>query len=189
MKTIAIGLLLTLAGVGPAPAQETRAARTSAAGATVTVLFYGDVTSPRAAQAAVVLRALMERHPNQVAVEFHHHYPANVEAQSRIGDLAIAAAAAQGCEWDMVQLVVGNQDRHSPADAVGMARQLQLDVPLFEMAVQSGDVALQVAADASNSARLKLPPEVALVIGEETIAQPTLDLLEARLAKALESAR
>lgn len=169
------------------PAASNQQAKTDEA--RMRVAFYADLADEGAARQAVVLRAFADRHKDQILVEVHHRLPAAVEPQSRLADLAVAAAAQQARAWDMAQIILANADRQTMADFSGMAKQLELDVPRFQAALVSGDVAAAVVADAGGSASAALPAGAVVVMGDRVMASPTLATLEAAFTALTSAAK
>jgi protein-disulfide isomerase len=151
------------------------------ADAPVLVTVFADLRAPAASRAAIVIQALLEERPAGVRVAFRHH-PARGVADAV--DHAVRAAGAQDRFWEMLGLVLANQDRASLHDVSGMARQLGLDVPAFAAALAASAGADAIEADVADARRLRLPDGLAVFVGETPVALPlTLDGLRAAVAQ------
>lgn len=151
--------------------------------APVLVTVFAPLRAPSAARAAVVLRALHEEQPRDVRIAFRHH-PADGVPDA--ADHALRAAHAQGKFWEMHDLVLGNQDRSTLTDLIGMARQLGLDVEAFSAAMPDAAGAIAIDADVAEARRLKLPDGLAVFVDGTPVAVPlTLPALKAAIAERL----
>lgn len=85
--------------------------------------------------AAAVLRGLA-RHYSEMRLIFKHA-PSVSNANSFLAHEAALAAGAQGKFWEMHDLLFGNQTKLRREYLIGYAKQLHLDVPSFERALDN----------------------------------------------------
>jgi protein-disulfide isomerase len=137
-------------------AQETSAAQAGAvvgpADAPYVITVYSDFACQACGRLAVVLEALVASAPQNVRIVFKHAPAANSGA--RAAHLAAAAAAQQGRFWEMHTILFANQDRLSAQETIAMAAQIGLDMPRFQAALASAEVAAVVEADMAEATRL-----------------------------------
>lgn len=117
----------------------------------VTLTEYGDYECPHCAEFYPVIKELMRRMPDELALEFHH-YPLPVGPNSVTAALATEAAANQGKFWEMHDAIFESQRQWTGRpDAVelftSMAGQLGLDTAQFQTDLQSEAVQSRVVAD------------------------------------------
>lgn len=133
----------------------------------VVIQFFADLDSAPASHAAAVVRALLERYPQRLAVDFH---PRPADGQLHPADVAVVAAAAQQRGWQMAELLLANQDRRHGRDFAAMARQLELDTDRFAQAMSDEAGATQVVkASLAEAARLKVPKDAFLFVNDEPV--------------------
>lgn len=163
-------------------AQTPALPRAGAANAPVVLTLFADLGSEPAAQAATVLRALLERYPERVAVEFRLR-PA--DGQMHPAEAAVVAATEQQRGWEMVELLLANQDRRHGRDFTAMAAQLRIDADLFASTMSNEDAArVRVEADLAEAAALKLPKGT-IVVADGKPVKPTVADIEAQFASLL----
>jgi protein-disulfide isomerase len=115
--------------------------------APVTVVEYGDFECPYCGQAETVVRDLL-RDFADVRYVWRHLPLTDVHPHAQLAAEAAEAAADQGAFWEMHDLLLANQDALEPADLIGYAEQLGLDVDRFTTALtehaRTGSVAEHV---------------------------------------------
>ena len=99
--------------------------------APVTVVEYGDFECPYCGRAEPAVRELL-RDFADVRYVWRHLPLADVHPNAQLAAEASEAAAAQGAFWPMHDLLLEHQDALGPADLVGYADQLGLDVERFK---------------------------------------------------------
>ena len=78
----------------------------------------------------------------------------------------------------MHNVLFSNQDRLSPADSLGMAEQIGLDMNGFRSALATPDVVAVVEADVAEASRLGVTAKPYILInGAPFVALPTLENL------------
>jgi protein-disulfide isomerase len=186
MKTMLATVAVWLVVTGGPFAQTGPTVRIGAADAPVVLTFFADLGSEPAAHAAIVLRTLLERYPERLAVEVRLR-PA--DGQMHPAEAAVVAAAQQERGWQMVELLLANQDRRHGRDFSAMARQLQLDEDRFAAAMADEPAArARVDDDLAEAAALKLPKGMAVVADGKPVT-PTVSEVEAQFASLLGTPR
>jgi Na+/H+ antiporter NhaA len=114
--------------------------------APVTLLEYGDFECPYCGQAEPVVRELLSDFGDVRYV--WRHLPLNdVHRNAQSAAEAAEAAAEQGAFWEMYELLLANQDHLSPADLIGYAGQIGLDVERFSDDLENHVGAARIAED------------------------------------------
>jgi len=114
--------------------------------APVTLLEYGDFECPYCGQAEPVVRELLADFGDVRYV--WRHLPLNdVHANAQAAAEAAEAAAEQGAFWEMYELLLANQDHLSPANLIGYAEQIGLDVERFSDDLENHVGAARIAED------------------------------------------
>jgi Na+/H+ antiporter NhaA len=114
--------------------------------APVTLLEYGDFECPYCGQAEPVVRELLSDFGDVRYV--WRHLPLNdVHRNAQSAAEAAEAAAEQGAFWEMYELLLANQDHLSPADLIGYAGQIGLDVDRFSDDLENHVGAARIAED------------------------------------------
>ncbi|RQX00068.1 sodium:proton antiporter [Micromonospora inaquosa] len=98
--------------------------------APVTVVEYGDFECPYCGQAEPVVRELLADFAN-VRYVWRHLPLIDVHPHAQLAAEAAEAAGEQGAFWEMHDLLLAHQDALNPADVLGYAEQLGLDLDGF----------------------------------------------------------
>jgi Na+/H+ antiporter NhaA len=118
--------------------------------APVTIVEYGDFECPYCGQAEGVMRELLREYGDVRYV--WRHLPLNdVHPRAQLAAEAAEAAAEQGAFWEMHDLLLDHQDALRPADLIGYAQELGLDVERFEHDVRDRLGAGRVAEDVDSA--------------------------------------
>jgi Na+/H+ antiporter NhaA len=118
--------------------------------APVTIVEYGDFECPYCGQAESVMRELLREYGDVRYV--WRHLPLNdVHPRAQLAAEAAEAAAEQGAFWELHDLLLDHQDALRPADLIGYARELGLDVERFEHDVRDRVGAGRVAEDVDSA--------------------------------------
>ncbi len=96
--------------------------------APVTLVEYGDFECPYCGQAEGAIRELLSGHGEDVRYVWRHLPLNDVHASAQLGAEASEAAAAQGCFWQMYDLLLSHQGHLALDDLAGYAGDLGLDV-------------------------------------------------------------
>lgn len=186
-----IGLALTLGATAGTSAQSPAAAGAAAAvqtgvvdamdiagaevrgpeSAAVTVVIFADADSPATAPLGAILHGLTNVYGDVIRIAFRHH-PDAERAASMQTHVALAAAASQHRFWEMLDLVLANQGRHTHDDFVGMAAQLELDVTRFTADLEAPAGRARIDADQQQAAVLKVTATPTFVINGQRLAGP-----------------
>jgi Na+/H+ antiporter NhaA len=114
--------------------------------APVTLVEYGDFECPYCGQAEPVVRELL-RDFGDVRYVWRHLPLNDVHPNAQLAAEASEAAAEQGAFWEMYELLLSHQDALTPADLMGYAEQLGLDVERFEHDLENHVGAARIAED------------------------------------------
>ncbi|MDG4810582.1 Na+/H+ antiporter NhaA [Micromonospora sp. WMMD1120] len=98
--------------------------------APVTVVEYGDFECPYCGQAEPVVRELLADFAN-VRYVWRHLPLTDVHPHAQLAAEAAEAAGEQNAFWEMHDLLLAHQDALNPADVLGYADQLGLDLDAF----------------------------------------------------------
>ncbi|MET8087464.1 Na+/H+ antiporter NhaA [Micromonospora sp. NPDC005237] len=98
--------------------------------APVTVVEYGDFECPYCGQAEPVVRELLADFAN-VRYVWRHLPLTDVHPHAQLAAEAAEAAGEQGAFWGMHDLLLAHQDALGPAELLGYAEQLDLDLDGF----------------------------------------------------------
>lgn len=120
------------------------------ADAPVTVVEYGDFECPYCGQAEPVVRRVLAD-LGDVRYVWRHLPLTDVHPFAQLAAQAGEAAAAQGAFWQMHDRLLAHQDRLRPADLVGHARDLGLDVERFRADLHDHAAAARIAADVDSA--------------------------------------
>jgi Na+/H+ antiporter NhaA len=118
--------------------------------APVTVVEYGDFECPYCGQAEPVVRELL-RDFGDVRYVWRHLPLNDVHSHAQLAAEAAEAAAAQGAFWQMHDLLLARQDALGPADLIGYAEQLELDVGRFTDDLRNQAGAARIAEDVDSA--------------------------------------
>ncbi|MEU8166934.1 Na+/H+ antiporter NhaA [Micromonospora sp. NPDC049004] len=98
--------------------------------APVTVVEYGDFECPYCGQAEPVVRELLADFAN-IRYVWRHLPLTDVHPHAQLAAEAAEAAGEQGAFWGMHDLLLAHQDALGPAELLGYAEQLNLDLDGF----------------------------------------------------------
>ncbi len=114
--------------------------------APVTVVEYGDFECPFCGMAEPAIRELLAGF-GDVRYVWRHLPLTDVHPHAQLAAEAAEAAAAQGAFWEMHDLLLRHQDALRPADLVGYAAALGLNVERFARDLRRHAYASRVAED------------------------------------------
>jgi Na+/H+ antiporter NhaA len=118
--------------------------------APVTLVEYGDFECPYCGQAEEVIRELLAD-SGEVRYVWRHLPLADVHVHAQLAAEAAEAASEQGAFWEMHDLLFKHQDALRRSDLEGYARELGLDVDLFDEALRTHRNAARVADDVDSA--------------------------------------
>jgi protein-disulfide isomerase len=122
----------------------------------VTVVEWADFECPFCAVAAPILKALVEKHPDQVRLVFKH-YPLGIHQHAENAARAAVAAHQQGKFWDLSQALFESQKSGLDDQSVlKLARDAGLEMKDFEAALGSEATADSVTRDRKQADELGL---------------------------------
>jgi protein-disulfide isomerase len=93
---------------------------------------YGDYQCPKCAQAYPVVKAIQERFEGAVCLVFRNMPMTQVHPHAQLAAEAAEAAGAQGKFWEMHDALYENQRYLGPELIATLARELKLDITLFD---------------------------------------------------------
>ena len=102
-----------------------------AADAPVILVGYADFQCPYSAQAYLSLKALAREAGDMLAIVFRHFPHATTHPFAELAAEAAEAAAAQGCFWEMHDMLFENQEALARADLLDYATRLGLESAQF----------------------------------------------------------
>jgi protein-disulfide isomerase len=106
------------------------------ANAAVTVIEFSDFECPFCGKAAPTIEELLRTNSQKIRFIFKHN-PLPFHAHSILAHEAAMAAGAQGKFWEMHDLLFANQGRIGKDDLLRYAKQLGLNIDLFQNALES----------------------------------------------------
>jgi Na+/H+ antiporter NhaA len=118
--------------------------------ALVTLVEYGDFECPYCGQAEPVIRELLADY-GEVRYVWRHLPLTDVHVHAQLAAEAAEAAAEQDAFWEMHDLLFQHQDALRRSDLEGYARELGLDVDLFDEALRTHRDAARVADDVDSA--------------------------------------
>ncbi|MGQ5260915.1 Na+/H+ antiporter NhaA [Micromonospora sp. ZYX-F-536] len=118
--------------------------------APVTVVEYGDFECPYCGQAEPVVRELLTDFAN-IRYVWRHLPLTDVHPHAQLAAEVAEAAGEQGAFWEMHDLLLDHQDALSPADVLGYAEQLGLDLERFRERLAEREGAERIAEDVDSA--------------------------------------
>lgn len=106
-------------------------------GAPVKITEFFDYQCPFCAATIPALEDALRSYPGKVQLILRNS-PLSIHPDSMLAHQAALAAGEQGKFWEMYRLLYANQKRLKPANLLEYARQLNLDLDLFQRRLQSG---------------------------------------------------
>lgn len=116
-----------------APAADEHLGFRGSGKAPVTVMVFSDFESFPCARSAAVLAGILGA--NRDVRLIFKHAPAATNPNAMLAHEAVLAAGAQGKFWEMHDVLFANQQHLTRADLVGYAKQIGLNLPAFEQAL------------------------------------------------------
>jgi Na+/H+ antiporter NhaA len=118
--------------------------------APVTVVEYGDFECPYCGRAEAAIRELLADF-GDVRYVWRHLPLTDVHPHAQLAAEAAEAAAAQGAFWEMHDMLLRHQDALRPADLVGYAAALGLNVERFARDLRKHAFTSRVAEDVDSA--------------------------------------
>lgn len=150
-----------------------------AANATVTLIEFGDFQCPACAAYHPVLKALLERFPDDLELQFHHFPLVSIHPNALPAGVAAEAAAEQGRFWEMNDMLFENQNAwaflpNPDPVFVEYARALALDIDRFESDLRSDELQTRVLADGRMANQMGLGGTPSFFVnGRQLLALPS----------------
>jgi Na+/H+ antiporter NhaA len=119
------------------------------AGASVTVVEYGDYQCPYCGRAESAVRELLT--DTDLRYVWRNLPLTDVHPQAQLAARAAEAAAAQGSFWQMHDLLLARQDHLKIMDLLRYAEQLGLDRDRFHEDMTAGDTETRIGADVESA--------------------------------------
>ncbi len=119
------------------------------AGASVTIIEFGDFECPYCGLAEPVVRDLLS--DGEVRYVWRHLPLSDVHPRAHLAAEAAEAAGAQGAFWQMHDLLFTHQDALRPNDLVGYAAELGLDADRFHEELKQGVHETRIAQDVESA--------------------------------------
>jgi len=189
-KTLAVIALALAAASARAQEPTPRAdgplvVRTGATGGAVQLTVFCDIEEEACQRLVIILRRVVETHPEQVGVRFRHR-AAEGHAQAPGAYRAALAAARQGRGWDLLDMACANPDRLDDAGLSSMAVQLRLDADRFASDIGAADVAQVLEDDGKEAETLKVTAVPAVFLnGARVPDASSFDAIDAAIRAAI----
>lgn len=115
--------------------------------AAVTLVEFGDYECPGCGEAYFVINRMESEMGEALRFVFRHFPYARLHPHAELAAQAAEAASAQGCFWEMHDLLFKNQQALEFDDLVGYAGRLSLDVERFRDELKSEKYLERVRSD------------------------------------------
>jgi len=121
--------------------------------APVTVVEFSDFQCPFCVRASPIVAKMLVEFEGRIKLVFKH-LPLPSHSQARLAAAATEAAREQGKFWEMHDLLFENRNALQRDDLRRYARQLGLDVPRFETALDSPETNTRLDRDITEARRV-----------------------------------
>ncbi|MCU1287252.1 MAG: putative Membrane protein [Acidobacteriales bacterium] len=115
--------------------------------APITLLEYGDYECPHCGAAHPVVKALLQRYPDDVRYIFRHFPLTQIHPHAEAAAETAEFADSYDRFWEMHNLIFENQDRLSIPFLFSAAESLGLSVERLQQALRSGEFSRRVRQD------------------------------------------
>lgn len=136
------------------------------AGATITLIEYGDYQCGHCAEAYALIKKLMKEFHNELVFVFRN-FPIDSHPEALIAAQAAEAAALQNKFWEMHDLIFEQQDQLSDSNLVYFAESLNLDLERFENDCNSQNVMSKIESDIESGIRSEVNATPTFFIDDE----------------------
>jgi protein-disulfide isomerase len=119
----------------------------------VTLVEYGDFECPHCGAAYLILKKIQKALDNKLRFVFRHFPLTQIHPFAEPAAEAAEAAGSQGKFWEMHDLLFENQQALDPENLVGMAVELDLDIPRFVRELDEGIYGERVREDFMSGVR------------------------------------
>ena len=115
--------------------------------APIVIVEYGDLQCPYTARATVFVDDMLDRRRGEVRYELRHFPLTQLHPHAWAAALATEAAGRQGKFWEMVALLLENQQALADDDLFSYAAALELDLARFARDMASDELEDKVEGD------------------------------------------
>jgi protein-disulfide isomerase len=155
--------------------------------AAVTLELFADLQSPLTTPALNVAKAIRQRYPSAVRLQFRN-FPLAFHPQAALAHEAAMAAARDGRFWEFAAAVLDHQGALSRQDLIALAGRVGLDEQRFADAIHDHRYAARVDADLAAAARSEIRGSPVLLVNGRRIdgvpdLQTVAGYVEAELTK------
>ena len=151
--------------------------------APIKIVEFFDYQCPFCASTSPALQQFLQTHSGKVQLILKND-PLPIHPGARLAHEAALAAAEQGKFWEMHDLIFGHQHNLSRSDLVNYARQLHLDVALFQKRLDTGFYQQKIAQDIALAQAVGVTGTPTFFInGNRLVGAQSLDRFEAALSK------
>jgi protein-disulfide isomerase len=123
------------------------------AGASVTLVEYGDYECPYCGAAYPIVKEVQRRMGAKLRFVFRNFPLGNMHPHAPLAAEAAEAAGAQGKFWEMHDTLYEHQDALTKNDLLGYARRIRIDSPRFVAALANHEFAERVREDFTSGIR------------------------------------
>lgn len=155
------------------------------AGATITLVEYGDYQCPHSGEAHPLIKKLMKEFHNELLFVYRN-FPQESHPEAMIAAQAAEAAALQNKFWEMHDLIFEQQDQLSESNLIYFAESLNLNLDQFENDYKSQDVMSKIESDIESGIRSEVTDTPTFFIDDESLDD--YDETYACLANAIRNA-
>lgn len=153
--------------------------------APVVIVEFSDFQCPFCAKAQDTVKDVLRKYPQKVRLVYKH-YPLGFHAQAPAAAAAAIAAGEQGKFWEMHDLLFANTDKLDEANLRKYARQLGLNVSLFDSRVKTPEVKAIIDRDIAQAGRLNVTGTPTFFInGQKLVGARPLSEFQKRIDLAL----
>ena len=154
------------------------------ANAPVTLVEFTDFQCPSCAAEQPVLEQIMSEFNGRVRLVVRD-YPLSQHANARKAAEAAEAARAQGKYWEYTRLLLANQSALEVPKLKEYASRVGLDRAKFDAALDSGQFAQKVLADANDGSRVGVNATPSLFVNGRPVNDRSYEGLKAAITAAL----
>jgi protein-disulfide isomerase len=154
--------------------------------ASVTIVEFADFQCRFCAESASVLKAILEKHGDDVRLVYKH-FPLSFHEQARAAARAALAAQEQRRFWEMHDLLFENFESLSAENSSRLASEAGLDVELFRNSYESNreTQTRRINADYALGLRLDVRGTPTLFVNGRKVRHRTLQGISARINEEL----
>ena len=140
--------------------------------AKVTIVEFSDFQCPYCTRAASVVHQIKEKYGDKVRFVFRQ-FPLPFHGDARLAAQAALAAHQQGKFWEFHDLLFANQKALTRPSLMDYAKQVNLNVPQLEKALEDKSLEAQVDADVKLGEEVNVSGTPTVFINGKRVANPT----------------